>query len=302
MRKNEETDTFEADEDVDLLQNRPLKDRALVISAGVIANLILAWSAIFVSVSSVGLPTYNLSPGATIASIVDTNGAGSKAGLRNGDVIVRLDGEDIGKSLNSASIVAEKIRTSGGRHMDFNILRDGEALKLDVQAKCCTPDGNSAIGVQLVPNATVSRKRAGSIPRAVSATNGEFGRLCKQTWVGLTSLVKNFNKSTQQFSGPIGVVSMGADLARNDAAALLTFCAVISINLALINSLPLPALDGGQMAFLIIELFKGSPISGKIQEAINRTAVLLLLAFSGVLFLGDLEKLNIVGAIQKLFG
>ena len=290
------------DDDKDLLQNRPILDRALVISAGVIANIILAWASIFVSVSSVGLPTYNFNPGVTIANVVDTNGAAATAGIRNGDVILKIDGNDIKKSLDNASIVAEKIRTSGGRTMDFLIARNGNEFNLRIRPKCCTPDGNAAMGIQLVPNAVVTRKKPSSIQSSIITTNKEFGRLSKQTWIGLTSIVSNFKNSSQQLSGPIGVVSMGADLARNDSAALLTFCAVISINLALINSLPLPALDGGQMTFLIIEALRGSPISLRIQDSINRTALFLFLAFSGVLVFGDLEKLNIVMAIRKLFG
>lgn len=299
---DEETGETVVSDDPDLLQNRPLFDRALVISAGVIANVILAWGCIFASVSTVGLPTYNFSPGVNIANIVDTQGTGAKAGVKAGDVILRVDGNEVPKSLDSARVVAEKIRTSGGREMDFRILRGGKEFDMQIRAKCCTPEGNAAMGVQLIPNADVTRVRPPTVLKSVETTNKEFSRLSRQTWNGLTSIVSNFQKSSQNLSGPIGVVSMGADLARNDTAALLTFCAVISINLALINSLPLPALDGGQMTFLLIEALRGAPVSLRVQDAINRTALLLFLAFSGVLVFGDLEKLNILSAIQKLFG
>lgn len=299
---DEETGETLVSDDPDMLQNRPLLDRALVISAGVIANIILAWTCIFASISSVGLPTYTFSPGVTIANIVDVEGAGAKAGVMAGDVILQVDGMGIAQSLDNASIVAEKIRTSGGRALDFRILRDDQEFNMRIRPKCCTPEGNAAVGVQLVPNATVTRIRPPTVLKSIQTTNKEFSRLSQQTWSGLASIVSNFQKSSQQLSGPIGVVSMGADLARNDTAALLTFCAVISINLALINSLPLPALDGGQMTFLLIEALRGAPVSLKVQDAINRTALLLFLAFSGVLFFGDLEKLNILSAIHKLFG
>lgn len=289
-------------DDPDMLQNRPLLDRALVISAGVIANVILAWTCIFASISSVGLPTYAFGPGVTIANVVDVEGAAAKAGVRAGDVILQVDGKDIIQSLDNASIVAEKIRTSGGRGINFRLLRDEQEFNMQIRPKCCTPEGNALMGVQLVPNATVTRVRPPTILKSIQTTNREFSRLSSQTWSGLASIVSNFQGSSQQLAGPIGVVSMGADLARNDTAALLTFCAVISINLALINSLPLPALDGGQMTFLIIEALRGAPVSLRVQDAINRTALLLFLAFSGVLFFGDLEKLNILSAIHKLFG
>lgn len=219
-----------------------------------------------------------------------------------GDVFLAVDGEEVPRTLESASIVAERIRNSRGRPIDFRVLRDESQFDLSIRPKCCTPDGSAAMGVQLIPNASITRIRPTTVLKSIRTANREFTRLSSQTWAGLVSIVSNFQKSSQQLSGPIGVVSMGADLARNDTAALLTFCAVISINLALINSLPLPALDGGQMTFLLIEALRGAPVSQRVQEAINRTALLLFLAFSGVLFFGDLEKLNIANAINKLFG
>lgn len=297
-----DTGELKESDDPDLLQNRPLKDRALVISAGVVANIILAWTSLLFSVGLVGVPTYSFNPGVTIANLVDEGGAAAIAGVRKGDIIQSVDGTKIKAYAESASDVADKIRTSRGRAMLFGIEREGRLMSIRVRPKCCSADGSAAMGVQLVPNATVTRQRPSNVRKVITTTNEEFTRLSLQTWKGLTGILGNFAKSSQNLSGPIGVVSMGADLARNDTVALLTFCAVISINLALINSLPLPALDGGQMTFLLIEWIRGTPVSSKLQDAINRTAVLLFLAFSGVLFFGDLEKLNLVGAITKLFG
>lgn len=292
----------EYDDDPNLLQNRPVLDRALVVSAGVIANIILAWVAIFTSVSAVGVPTYDIKPGAVISTIVDDSGAAVRDGLRASDIILSLNDKVVAATPDSASQVAEQIRSSRGKPLNFSILRGDETVGLTVKPRCCLPDGSSSIGVQLTPNAKVTRMRPQSVSQSLARTNSEFARLSAQTWRGLTSLFVNFKTSSQNLSGPIGVVSMGADLARNDTAALFTFCAVISLNLAIINSLPLPALDGGQMTFLIIEALRGAPVSLKVQDAVNRTALVLFLAFSGVLFFGDLERLNVVGALQKLFG
>lgn len=292
----------EYDDDPNLLQNRPVLDRALVVSAGVIANIILAWVAIFTSVSAVGVPTYDIKPGVVISTIVDDSGAAVRDGLRASDIILSLNDRVVAAIPDSASQVAEQIRSSRGKPLNFSILRGGETMGLTVKPRCCLPDGSSSIGVQLTPNAKVTRTRPQSVSQSLARTNSEFTRLSAQTWRGLTSLFVNFKTSSQNLSGPIGVVSMGADLARNDTAALFTFCAVISLNLAIINSLPLPALDGGQMTFLIIEALRGTPVSLKVQDVVNRTALVLFLAFSGVLFFGDLERLNVVGALQKLFG
>lgn len=299
---DEESGDEKTDPDPNLLQNRPVLDRAIVVSAGVLANIILAWAAIFTSVTWIGLPTYDVRPGVTIAALVDPSGPAARAGLQAGDVVTAVDGRAVAASLESASVVAETIRTSQGRALGFEVLRDGKSSEIRVRPKCCNAEGASSMGVQLVPNASVVRVKAASIGSGLRSSNAEFARLWRQTWHGLQSIVTNFKSTSQNLSGPVGVVSMGADLARNDTGALLTFCAVISINLALINALPLPALDGGQMAFLVVEALRGAPVSLRVQDAINRTALLLFLAFSGVLFFGDLERLNILGALQKMFG
>lgn len=299
---DEETGEEVVDEDPDLLQNRPVLDRAIVISAGVVANIILAWTAIFSSITSVGLPTYDVHPGVVIANVVDASGPAAKCGLLSKDIITQIDGDVVEPSLESASQVAERIRSSGGKLLRVGISRGDENLNINVKPRCCLPDGSSSVGVQLVPNANIIRTRPKSVTQSINMANMEFTRLFRQTWRGLSSLFSNFRISSQNLSGPVGVVSMGAELARNDTASLFTFCAVISLNLAVINSLPLPALDGGQMTFLIIEALRGSPVSSRVQDAVNRTALLLFLAFSGVLFFGDLERLNVVGALQQLFG
>lgn len=298
---DEESGEVQYDDDPNLLQNRPVLDRAIVISAGVIANLILAWSAICVSVAAIGLPEYTPRPGVVIASIVDSSGPGANADVRPGDVILTVNGKKVEASMESASSLASQIRTSEGRQMVFTLSRDGDEIVKRIRPKVVKPNGEAAMGVQLVPNAELARLKPGSVPQLFKQTNTEFGRLSSQTFEGLASIVTNFKESSTSMSGPIGVVAMGASLATNEQAALLTFCAVVSLNLAIINSLPLPALDGGQMTFLVIEALKGSPVSSRIQDTVNRTALLVFLAFSGVLFYSDLEKLSITTLFSRLF-
>jgi membrane-associated protease RseP (regulator of RpoE activity) len=300
MEVDEETGEKTLDEDPDLLQNRPVLDRAIVISAGVVANIVLAWASIFVSVSAVGLPRYDMSPGVMVTSIVDSAGAGAAAGMRAGDVILSVDDVLVLGSVNSANQVASKIRSSNGQPLDLRFLRDGVEFSKAISPKCCSPTGDAAMGIQLAPNAAVTRSRPSHVMDGITQTNGEFMRLARQTVSGFFSIVTNFREASTNMAGPVGVVAMGATLAASEKTALLTFCAVISLNLALINSLPLPALDGGQLTFLLIEALRGSPVSLQVQDAVNRFALVIFLSFSGVLLLSDLGKLPILGAITRM--
>merc|ERR1711957_491242 len=100
------------------------------------------------------------------------------------------------------------------------------------------------------------------------------------------------SSSSQNLSGPIGVIRSGSDVvARNDARAVIGFIAVLSINLAVINSLPFPALDGGQLLFVAAEVVSGRKVDQKVQENINGLALLLLLSISLTATVGDVGSL-----------
>jgi regulator of sigma E protease len=98
--------------------------------------------------------------------------------------------------------------------------------------------------------------------------------------------------STNEIGGPIAVVKTGADLAGISNVALVGFAATLSINLALINSLPFPALDGGQLLFVIIEIVTGKPLNRNIKDTITAFAFSTLLWLSVTSFVGDFSRIN----------
>lgn len=297
---DEETGEETFSDDPDLLPNRPVLDRAIVISAGVIANIVMAYASLLVSTTFVGSAVYDVSPGTIIASIVDETGPGAKANLRPGDVVLAVDGVKVSSSLDSAVEVASKIRSSGGHAMDFQLVRDGKSFSKRISGRRL-PSGESAMGIQLVPNAVMARKRPTSIPAALNSTNRDFTKICRQTWAGLTSMFGNFKESSANLTGPVGVVAMGASLASNEKASLLTFLAVVSLNVALLNALPfIPALDGGQMTFLVIEFLRGKPIPQRFIDAVNGTAFLAILMLSGYIFLNDVAKLSLGNVVRSI--
>eukprot|EP00871_Galdieria_phlegrea_P003637 jgi/Galph1/4274/GphlegSOOS_G2940.1 len=291
--KDEETGELKKLSDPDLLSNRPISQRALVISAGVLANIFFAWVSLFASVSIFGLPQAEFSPGAVVVNIRNTSGPASQAGLQPNDIIVRVDEELIPASSSAAKVLADDIRSSQGRVLNMEIERKQERHWIQIKPYCCNEKGEATLGgVELIPNMQVVRKPTKDWIENFQVANSEFYRFTCQIVSGLYRLFTNFRQSSSGLAGPIGVVSMGAELARNDASSLFSFAAVLSINLALINSLPIPALDGGQMMFLLVEALRGVPISWKTQEAANRAALFLFFVASGLLLIGDLQRLN----------
>ncbi|MFM7711975.1 MAG: site-2 protease family protein, partial [Microcystis sp.] len=143
-----------------------------------------------------------------------------------------------------------------------------------------------------------TRLKADNFGQAFSLGAGEFQRLTLLTVEGFGQLVSNLKDSVQQVAGPVPLVEYGAAIARNDAGNLFQFAALISINLAVINILPLPALDGGQLVFLLIEALVGKPLPTKLQDNIMQTGLVLLLGLGVFLIVRDTANLAV---FQDLF-
>jgi membrane-associated protease RseP (regulator of RpoE activity) len=285
-------------DDPNLLSNRPILDRAIVISAGVIANLIFAYFLLVGQVGTVGVQDIKYQPGVLVPQVAtEVSSAATKAGIKAGDVIVAADGQTLGASRESIKTLMEVIQSHPQQTIPLTVQRGSEQVSLQVKPEP-GPDGKGRIGVQLTPNAKVERRRVTNIGEVFSTAATEFQRIAVLTVQGFGQLISNFSKTADQVAGPVAIVAIGADIARSNAANLFQFGALISINLAIINILPLPALDGGQLAFLLVEGLRGKPLPTKIQDGIMQTGLMLLLGLGIFLIIRDTVNL---GPVQQLF-
>jgi len=275
--------------DPNLLQNRPVAQRALVLSAGVIFNMILSFGAILATVTSGGVMEPLLKPGVAVPAIVSPQGAGARYGLEAGDVVVAVNGEKLTADASETGRLVKTIKTSAGKELHLDILRKGKAYELDVVPDK-TRGGDGIIGVKLTSNIEKITAVVPSNPvDALALTSKEFGRIFTETLTGFARIISNLNQYAGSMAGPVGVMQMGAEAGQQ--GALLTFAALISVNLGIMNALPLPALDGGQMLFLVYEAATGKPVERKTMSRINGTALTVLLGLSLLLLVGDVEKL-----------
>ncbi len=286
--------------DPNLLKNRPVLDRAIVISAGVIANLIFAYFLLVTQIGIVGTQEVNFQPGVVVPEVKsELSSAAAKAGVKAGDIVLAVDGRDLGASRESIKVLMEAIQSRPNQPIDLKVQRDGKILPAPLVV---TPeagaDGKAKIGVQLSPNVTIARRRVGNPIEVLTLAATEFQRITVLTVQGFGQLITNFGAVADQISGPVRIVDEGAKLARSDAFSLFTFGALISINLAIINILPLPALDGGHLAFLLIEGLRGKPLPTKIQDGVMQTGLMLLLGLGIFLIVRDTTQLE---SVQKLF-
>ncbi|HIK18862.1 MAG TPA: RIP metalloprotease RseP [Leptolyngbyaceae cyanobacterium M33_DOE_097] len=279
--------------DPNLLKNRPVMDRVIVISAGVIANLLFAYLLLVTQVGISGIQEFKPAPGVLVPAVkTELSSAAAKAGIQANDVILAVNGKSLGADREAIQTLMSEIQNNPSQALKVEIQRDGQKL---AQPLTVTPilgeDGKGKIGVQLSPNGTIDRRRITNPIEILTTAATEFQRITVLTVQGFGQLLTNFGQMADQVAGPVKIVAEGAKLANSDATNLITFGALISINLAIINILPLPALDGGHLAFLLIEALRGKPVPNQIQEGVMQTGLMLLLGLGIFLIIRDTANL-----------
>ncbi len=285
-----------APDDPNLLRNRPIFDRAIVISAGVIANLIFAYFLLVGQTATIGVQA--LQPGLMIPQ-VDENSAAMVAGIESGDVILSVDNQSLGEFPEATTVFIDKVKNSADQALKLEVKREEQRLNLTVIPQS-NEEGEGKIGVGLLPN--VQLNRAQNFLEAFTYSAQAYENVTLLTLQGFWQLISNFQENAQQVAGPIKIVEYGASIAQNNLGNLFQFGALISINLAIINTLPLPALDGGQLVFLLIEGLLGKPLPLKIQEGIMQTGLVLLLSLGIFIIIRDTVNLAIVQELIQQIG
>jgi len=276
--------------DPNLLKNRPIFQRVIVISAGVIANLFLAYTILIVNVTSIGIP-YDPEPGILVLA-TQPEKAAFLAGLEPGDKILNIENTPLGAGDQAVTTLVKEIQKSSDIPIPIKIERDGITKEITLVPK--NVDGKGTIGAQLQPNIRRETKKTKNVYELFKYSNKEFTSLLVKTIQGYKGLLTNFSSTAQQLSGPVKIVEIGAQLSEQGGTGILLFASLISINLAVLNSLPLPLLDGGQLVFTLIEGLRGKPVPVKVQVAVTQSSFFLLVGLSILLIIRDTSQLLIV--------
>ncbi|KAK9133377.1 hypothetical protein Scep_012905 [Stephania cephalantha] len=280
-------------DDENLLKNRPIFDRVIVISAGVIANVVFAYLIIFVQVLSVGLPVQEFSPGVLVPE-VGPSSAAARAGLRPGDVILSVDGYELPKSLFSVPQIVDIIKRSPKKNVSLKVERGGEDLVIGVTPEE-SGDGTGRIGVQLSPNVKITKAKPKNLVEAISFSGKEFWGLTSNVLEGLKQTFLNFSQSASKVSGPVAIIAVGAEVARSSSEGLYQFAAALNLNLAVINLLPLPALDGGSLALILVEAARGGrKLPQEVEQRIMSSGIMVVLLLGIFLLVRDTLNLDFV--------
>ena len=284
-----------AKDDPNLLANRPINQRALVISAGVLANLLVAWLVLVGQAVFIGIPS-EPDQGVIIMSIQPKEAA-AVSGLHPGDKILSVNGNKIGKGKEALEKLVKEIQIAPEKELLLETVHhdDLEIIKVIPTNN----EGKGKIGAQLQPNITGSIRSARGIGDVIIQADRQFLDLLFKTIDGYKSLITNFGSTAKQLSGPVKIVEIGAQLSEQGGSGLILFASLVSINLAVLNSLPLPLLDGGQLTLLFLEGVRGKPIPDKIQLIFMQSGFILLVGLSVILIIRDTSQLSLVQKLIK---
>jgi len=289
--ETESTDTSRS------LAHKSRGTQALVIVAGILFNIIFAW--ILISFGYVyGLPTPVdpenptvrplQNPNLVITSILADSPALS-SGLKAGDVIFAVeDGDKILEEINPETF-SKFIDESDGS-ISLSIKRGDEIIQNEIEPKEGIVENKKAIGISMSMIGILK------LPAPLAVWEGAKTTV-EVLWavtVGLLQFLGQIFTGAADFSsvtGPVGIVGLVGDASNLGFIYLLQFTAFISLNLAVINLLPFPALDGGRLLFLLIEAIKRKRINPKVVNSLNALGFILLLLLMVVVTVHDIIKL-----------
>ncbi len=260
--------------------SKSLSVRAAIILAGPLANYILA-AVLLCAGYAAGWPVL----ASDIGKVLDDSPA-AQAGLKAGDKVIAIDGESVWR-WDDMRYIIEK---SAGKNLIVTVERGGE--KVDIHVTPTITDQKDAFGDNV--------GRIGVTPSGQIVKLGFFASIYEGirftaylTKLVITTLVKVVKGeiSAKALSGPITIVQASGESLKAGVFSFIFLLSYISINLAIINLLPVPILDGGHLLFFLIEAITRKPVTGKIREVAVHAGLLFIVLLMVLVFYNDISRI-----------
>jgi len=271
----------------------PLWQRALIVLAGPLTNVIVAL-AIFAGFFMIyGRPVQADPAQTNIVQAFSEGSVAEAAGVRVGDRIASIDGEPMTEFRD----VTERIIMHPGERIVLEVVRNGDAIRLPLTIGSAVETdkfGNSSrVGRLGVYSSPLRFEKVGPLEAGRLAVSESIG-LVRMMVVGIGQILTG-RRSVEELGGPIKIAKFSGEQLSLGAPAFVSFAALISLNLAFINLLPIPALDGGHLAFYAAEAVRRRPVGPRGQEMAFRAGVAVILALMLFVTVNDLLSLPIFG-------
>lgn len=275
----------------------------IVLLAGVLMNLVLAW-VIITGVLVAGLPSdvstmphdrwarYSQSK---TEALVSAGGAVAKAGLKSGDTIVTINGQ----TFTATDTLIEYLQKTQYPPLTIVFSRAG-VTQAPIVVSPQADGSHPRYGLGILTTATLHYPWYVapwySIKMAIHLTG--------QTFAGFASVIRQLVTAgtvASDLSGPVGIAVMTGEVSRLGFISVLQFLAILSVSLAVVNVLPLPALDGGRVLFLILASLRGRPVNAKVENIVHAIGFYALIAVLIAISVRDIQRYHLVDQIRSLF-
>ncbi|PJA47323.1 RIP metalloprotease RseP [Candidatus Uhrbacteria bacterium CG_4_9_14_3_um_filter_36_7] len=281
-------------EEQDSFASKPVWKRFIVLVAGVVMNLIL--TVVLLSIGFwIGIPSvvHKDLPASVdindkairIISVLPQSPA-DQSGMQMGDKLISIDGQTF-EDADGARLFIEEAQ---GQELSMVFSRADEQKQVFVKAEFLPEVGKSALGIGLVQTALISYPWYLAIGEGITSTAVLTWEILKAFGNLLGNIIIH-QEVSMDVSGPVGIAVMTGEVAALGLNYLIQFAALLSLNLAILNILPFPALDGGRVLFLLIEKFRGRAVSEKVEGAIHNLGFLLLMLLVVLVTYRDIVKL-----------
>ncbi|EPD52715.1 RIP metalloprotease RseP [Paenisporosarcina sp. FSL H8-0542] len=256
--------------------SKSLGKRAMTIFAGPLFNFILSFF-IFLAIGLLqGVPTYE-----PVISGVSDDSPALAAGMQDGDLVTKIDGQPINKWQD----LAAKVQASAGEELTFEYVRDGETISSTITPKTVEKDGEKYGQIGVIYESPVEKNPLKALA---------FGADQTITWIAkifeLLGMLVTGQFTIDALSGPVGIYKATEAVAQYGVFNLMNWAAILSINLGIMNLLPLPALDGGRLLFFLFEAIRGKPLDRQKEGMIHFVGIMLLMVLMVVVTWNDIQR------------
>ena len=262
--------------------HKGLGKRAAIVGAGPVFNLLLAAVIFTCTFMFVGVPVLTTRIGS-----VEPKTPAAEAGLKKGDRILGIDGTQVEKWEE----LSDKIKQSGGKTVTLRIERDNAQTEIQIQP--VLREGKSVFGekkdVWIIGIASEVAMEKSAPWTALAQGFYKTGEFSVLTVVGLFKMITGA-MSPKNIGGPLMIAQVAGQQAQEGPASFFFFIALLSVNLGVLNLLPIPVLDGGHLFFFLMEWLIGRPVEVKYRERAQQIGVFILILIMIYAFYNDVTR------------
>ena len=261
--------------------------RAIVVAAGPIANFVLAIVLFSILFAIQG------EPGDPVVQSVLPDSAAMSAGLKPGDRIESIDG----RKINNFEDIVGVISSSPAKALTMTVSHDGTTRTVPVVAGSVDDGGGGKMGVLGITGAL---RPVGPVGAFVDGVKHTYD-VAEQTLAGVAQIITG-KRGSEGLGGPLKIAQLSGKVAQHGLASMVSFIALLSVNLGLINLFPIPILDGGYLVFYLVEAIRGRPLPARAQDYSFRTGLALIACLFVFVTWNDLTSFGLFRWVAGLIG